>query len=287
MKYPLVSTRTVLVTGCSSGIGLATARLLRNHGWVVLPTARKREDLDRLQAEGFKPVELDVGDGASVRRAAKEALDHFGGRVGALVNNAGYGQPGAVEDLSREVMRHQFEVNVFGLQELTNLLIPTFREQGYGRIVNISSVVGRVAIPFMGIYAASKWAVEALSDALRVELRGTGIAVALVEPGPIATAFHDNAVERAKSQIDKVGQSRFADRYRRQIAGERTESSLSAPFEKPPEAVARKILHALESPRPHTRYPVTFPAYGGAFLRRFAPDWLLDEIMARRLKSPT
>ncbi len=286
MKYPVVDSRTVLVTGCSSGIGLATAHLLRNHGWVVLPTARKDEDIQKLQADDFKPIPLDVADSASVQQAAKETLSHFGDRVGALVNNAGFGQPGAMEDLTRDAMRDQFEVNVFGLQELTNLLIPTFREQGYGRIINISSVVGRVSIPFMGIYAASKWALEAMSDAMRVELRGTGVAVSLVEPGPIRTAFHDNAVERAKNQIDKT-HSRFAERYRKQIAGEPLERSLSAPFTMSPEAVARKILHALESPRPHTRYPVTFPAYAGAFLRRFAPDWLLDEIMARRLRSET
>ena len=175
MKAPVVHVKNVLVTGCSSGIGLATARVLRGRGWNVIPTARKREDLDALRADGFTPVELDVADAESVKRAAARALEIFGGRIGGVVNNAGFGQAGAVEDLSREVLRYQFEVNFFGAHDLTNRFIPIFRKQGWGRIVNISSVLGRVVIPFYGSYCATKFAMEALSDALRVELCDSGV----------------------------------------------------------------------------------------------------------------
>ncbi|MFH0954333.1 MAG: SDR family NAD(P)-dependent oxidoreductase [Verrucomicrobiota bacterium] len=284
MKYPAVTSRNVLVTGCSSGIGLATARLLRDRGWLVLPTARKPEDLERLRTEDFEPIRLDIADSHSVQEAAAEALRICGGRLGALVNNAGLGQPGAMEDLTRDAMRYQFDVNVFGLQELTNKFIPLFRKQGFGRIVNISSCLGRVSIPFMGIYAASKFAVEAMSDALRVELFGSGIAVSIVEPGPIETAFRQNSLERARTQMDRVD-SHFADRYQRRIEGTDPERKLSRLFTQPPEAVARRILHALQSPRPKIRYAVTFPAHLLNFLRRFAPDALVDWMVSWRLSE--
>lgn len=282
MRYPVVASKTVLVTGCSSGIGLAAARLLRERGWLVVPTARKPGDLERLRAEDFNPVRLDVADPASVRGAADEALRVFGGQIGGLVNNAGFGQPGAMEDLTREAMRYQFEVNVFGLQELTNRLLPAMRRQGWGRIVNVSSVLGRSSLPFMGIYAASKYAVEAMSDALRVELRGTGVSVSIVEPGPIATDFRKNSGDLARSQLPFV-QSRFAERYRQRAEGTDPERKLSHAFTKPPEAVAAKILHALESPRPRIRYPVTLVAYAVPWLARLLPASVMDTIMARRL----
>jgi NAD(P)-dependent dehydrogenase (short-subunit alcohol dehydrogenase family) len=280
MRYPPVSSKTVLITGCSSGIGAATAALLRNHGWTVIPTARKDEDLDRLRSDGFSPVRLDTSADESVRRAAEQALDLSGGHLGALVNNAGFGQPGAVEDLTRDTLRYQFETNLVGMQDLTNRLIPAFRNQGCGRIVNISSVVGRVSLPFFGAYSATKFAMEALSDAMRVELRGTGIAVSLVEPGPIDTRFGPNAADKAEADIDIDG-SRFGNAYRDALTRYRDDRP-AAVFMKPPEAVAKKIRHALESSRPRTRYKVTIPAYLGAFLSRFAPDWAIDRMMATR-----
>ena len=283
MKYPVVVSRSVLVTGCSSGIGLATARLLREHGWAVLPTARKPEDMDRLRSEGFNPVQLDVTDSAAIQQTANDVLRLLGGNLGALVNNSGYGQPGAMEDMTRDAMREQFEVNVFGLQELTNQLIPAFRRQGYGRIVNVSSVLGRISIPFMGIYSASKFAVEAMSDAMRVELWNSGVAVSLVEPGPIETAFRKTSKDRAVGQQEHFGRSYFEKYYREQAKEEETRKKLTHVFMVPPEAVARKILHALESPRPRRRYPVTPVAYMIEFLRRFVPDGLIDWIMSRRL----
>jgi NAD(P)-dependent dehydrogenase (short-subunit alcohol dehydrogenase family) len=283
MKYPEVVSKSVLVTGCSSGIGLATARLLRDRGWAVLPTARKPEDMDRLRSEGFNPVQLDVTDSAAIHQTANDVLRLFGGRLGALVNNAGYGQPGAMEDMTRDAMREQFEVNVFGLQELTNQLVPAFRRQGYGRIVNVSSVLGRISIPFMGIYSASKYAVEAMSDAMRVELWNSGIAVSLVEPGPIETAFRKTSKDRALGQQEHFGRSHFEKYYREQVSKAETKEKLTHVFMLPPEAVARKILHALESPRPRRRYPVTAVAYVIEFLRHFVPDGLIDRVMSRRL----
>ena len=279
MHSPQVSVKNVLVTGCSSGIGAATARLLKEKGWQVIPTVRKAEDLERLKAGGFDPVAMDLADSASVTRGVAQVLEAFQGRIGALVNNAGFGQPGAMEDLTRDAMRYQFEVNVFGLQELTNKLVPVFRKQGYGRVVNVSSVLGRIIIPFMGAYSASKYAVEAMSQALRVELRGSGVMVSVIEPGPIETAFRKTTRDRGREQLAKV-QSVFARRYEEQLTTREIKKKFTHHFMLPPEAVARKILHALESDCPRRRYQVTLPAYVGACLSRFAPDALLEFLVS-------
>jgi NAD(P)-dependent dehydrogenase (short-subunit alcohol dehydrogenase family) len=288
MKVPPVKEKRVVVTGCSTGIGWACARMLKDRGWQVAATARKDEDLDRLRELELTAVRLDIADPESTESAAREILEVFGGRVGGLVNNAGFGQPGAVEDLSREAMRYQLEVNVIGMQAFTNRFIPLFRGQGWGRIVNISSVVGRISLPFFGIYSASKFAMEALSDVLRVELRDAGVAVCLVEPGPIASAFRANAVDRAGSD-PRLTRSRFSALYRRELLRREKTDQDYKPFMKPPEAVGVKVVHALESNRPRTRYKVTLPAYLGAVLSRLAPDGLLDRLLwmrlARRLDS--
>lgn len=283
MKHPKVPTSSVLITGCSSGIGLATAHYLQERGWKVIPAARKESDLAELRQAGFEPVSLDLGDSASVRRGADAALELGGGSLGGLVNNAGFAQAGAVEDLTRDSLRRQFEVNVFGLQELTNCLIPHFRAQGAGRIVNISSVFGLITSPLVGSYCASKYALESLSDALRIELRSSGIAVSLVEPGPIITRFRQNAAAVAEETLDPSA-SRFGNYYAHQIE-RRKKSRKKKPdlFHKPPEAVAEKVHHALESSRPRRRYLVTIPAYLGAWMSRFVPSALLDSLMARRL----
>ena len=271
----------VLITGCSSGIGLAAARHLRAHGWAVLPTARKPADLERLRGEGFVPIALDMADSASIAAAAAEVLQRTGGGLGALVNNAGYGQPGAMEDLSRAAMRQQFEVNVLGLQELTNHFIPLFRRQGFGRIVNVSSVLGRLPLPLMGIYVASKHALEGLSDTLRIELRGSGVAVVVVQPGPITTEFRTAAAAMGWQHLTGA-QSPFADVYR-QAAEQGRKPKARDRFAAPPEAVAVKILRALESAHPRARYPVTAVAWAGVWLRRLAPDALVDRLLSGRL----
>ena len=176
-RYPEVKDKVAVVTGASTGIGRATARMLKQKGWRVFPTARSRTDLDLLRGEGFQPVELDLSDPDSVEYAAKEVLELSQGLLGAVVNNAGYGQPGALEDLSRSAVKKQFETNVFGTLDFTNRFIPLLRGQGNGRIVLVSSVVGRVVMPFMGAYCASKFAVEAMGDALRMELGPAGVSV--------------------------------------------------------------------------------------------------------------
>lgn len=284
MHVPPIGTKTVLVTGCSSGIGLAAAELLRSNGWTVFPTARKAADLDSLRQAGFDAVELDVGSSDSIAAAVETVLAKTGGQLGALVNNAGFGMPGAIEDLTRDAMRYQFEVNLFGLQELTNRLIPVFRRQGYGRIVNISSVVGRICLPFMGIYSASKFALEAVSDALRVELSQDRIHVALVEPGPIHTRFSTNCAGQGEERLD-TNTSRFGDAYKQYFERRRNGRMGEDRFRLPPEAVARKIAHALESPRPKIRYCVTIPAYLGSWAARLVPAGLIDHAMKMKVKK--
>lgn len=282
MQLPPVQPRSVLVTGCSSGIGASTALLLRKAGWTVFPTARKPEDLDQLRAHGFDPFALDLADAGSVDTAVHQLLARTGGTLGALVNNAGFCQAGALEDIAREALRLQFETNVFGAHQLTRSLLPVFRRQGGGRIVNISSVMGRIAVPMVGSYCASKYALEALSDALRIELRGTGIWVALVEPGAIVSRFRQNAAEALDRSVDRA-RSGFGDVYAHEIERRRRQVKRPDLFTRPPEAVARRVLHALESPRPRRRYRVTLSAPLAELAARFLPQAWTDPLLARRM----
>jgi NAD(P)-dependent dehydrogenase (short-subunit alcohol dehydrogenase family) len=282
-RYPPVNEKVVVVTGASTGIGRATARMLKSRGWRVFPTARNRTDLDLLRGEGFQPVELDLTDPDSVEYAAKEVLELSQGVLGAVVNNAGYGQPGALEDLSRSALRKQFEANVFGTLDFTNRFIPVFRAQKSGRIVLVSSVVGRVVIPLMGAYCASKFALEAIGDELRMELGPAGISVSLVEPGPIKTNFRKRTVGEAARGLE-MRNSVFAKQYAKELTEpERTYSRPTDIFRKPPEAVAAKIVHALESPHPRVRYPVTGAAWFGEFTARFLPARLKDRMLSSKV----
>lgn len=286
VKYPPVHPKTVLVTGCSSGIGLATAKLLKEKGWQVAPTARKAADLDMLRAEGFEPIALDVTDSASVADAANEVLRRFGGQLGAIINNAGFGLTSAIEDAPRSMFRDVFEVNVFGLQELTNRFIPLFRKQGYGRIVHVSSVLGELSLPFAGIYSASKFAVEAISDALRRELFDSGVAVSVIQPGPIETKFSENLAHRTE-RYPANPDSPFLSFYKTAIETRKTgrAARTAEKFMLPPEAVAEKIFQCLESPKPKIRVRVTAVAHFGAFVRRFVSASLLDRIMISKLRA--
>ena len=284
MNLPPVQPRSVLVTGCSSGIGASTALLLREAGWTVFPTARKPEDLDQLRARGFYPLAMDLADADSVDSAVRELLARTGGILGALVNNAGFCQAGALEDVTRQALRLQFEANVFGTHQLTRSLLPVFRRQGCGRIVNISSVMGRIAVPMVGSYCASKYALEALSDALRIELRGTGIWVALVEPGAIVSRFRQNAAEALDRSVDRA-RSGFGDVYAHEIERRRRQVKRPDLFTRPPEAVARRVLHALESPRPRRRYRVTLSAPLAELAVRFLPQAWTDPLLARRMPA--
>src|ERR1051325_9054443 len=194
--------RSVLITGCSSGIGRCLAAGLKARGYRVFATARKTDDVAALAADGFESVALDLASSESIHRAVDDVLARTDNRLYGLINNAGYGQPGAVEDLTRDALRAQFETNVFGTHELTARVLPVFRAQNGGRIVQISSLLGYVALAYRGAYSASKFALEALSDTLRLELRGSGIYVSLIEPGPIATRFRDNAREAYRRRVD-------------------------------------------------------------------------------------
>jgi NAD(P)-dependent dehydrogenase (short-subunit alcohol dehydrogenase family) len=270
--------RSVLITGCSSGIGLASAREMKSRGWRIFATARKPDDIARLQGEGFESLYLDYAEPDSVEAAAARVLAATGGKLDALFNNGAYGQPGAVEDLRREVLRAQFEAAFFGWHDLTARIIPAMRKQGQGRIVFCSSVLGLISAPYRGAYCAAKFAVEALADALRMELAATSIKIVLIEPGPIASRFFDHALEAYRRHIN-LEASPHSEIYRGRIA--RLEQGGDQTFKLEPEAVALKLAHALESRNPKRRYYVTVPTYAAALLRRLLPARALDAIAAR------
>jgi len=270
---------TVLITGCSSGIGLSVAENLKSRGWRVFASARKPQDVARLSAQGFEALRLDVCDPASMERALAILLTLTGGRLDALVNNAGIAVPGAVEDLSRDSLQRQFDTNVFGLTDLTRRILPVMRRQGRGRIVMISSILGRVAVPWRGAYTASKFALEGLSDTLRLELRGSGIQVALVNPGPVKSRFRDNSLKNFDALVDAAA-SVHAGKYA-QLRSETGARKDDQAFTADPGAVAAKVAHALESRRPKTRYYVTLPAYLLATARCVLPASWLDAVLAR------
>lgn len=267
---------SILITGCSSGIGYACATRLKARGWRVFATARRPEDLQRLEGEGLEAFYLDYADAKSVEACAAQVAKRGGGKLDALFNNGAYGQPGAVEDVRRDVLEAQFAANVFGWHQLTRACLPLLRANGSGRIVNCSSVLGLVAMKWRGAYNASKFAVEALSDTLRLELCGSNIHVVLIEPGPIATRFTEHALEAFDRNIDQTA-SHYRDAYARQRA--RLGKGGSNRFRLPPEAVFEKLLHALESPRPKLRYYVTTPTYLMAWARRLLPQRLLDRLL--------
>jgi NAD(P)-dependent dehydrogenase (short-subunit alcohol dehydrogenase family) len=271
--------RTILITGCSSGIGYTAALGLQKRGWQVFASARKSADVDSLKALGLTALQLDLDDSKSIQQAVKNLLEQTNGKLYALFNNGAYGQPGAVEDLSRDVLKAQFETNLFGWHELTNLIIPVMRQQGEGRIIQNSSVLGLVAMPYRGAYNASKFALEGLTDTLRMELYGSGIHVSLIEPGPIESAFRANARLKWQENI-KIGDSYHKESYLAMEA--RLEKKGPAvPFTLPPEAVLKRVIHALESRRPKARYYVTTPTYLLGTLRRLLSsrglDWVLNK----------
>jgi NAD(P)-dependent dehydrogenase (short-subunit alcohol dehydrogenase family) len=279
MPKPSQTNNSILITGCSSGIGLCVAQGLAQRGYRVFATARKRKDVDMLKAQGLESLQLDLDDSRSIQAAADEVLDRTGGKLYGLFNNGAYGQPGAVEDLRRDVLRAQFETNLFGWLELANRVLPVMRQQGYGRIIQNSSVLGLVAMPFRGAYNATKFALEGLTDTLRLELSGSGIHVSLIEPGPILSRFRENGLAMYQRNID-VEHSVHRERYRGMEARLAKEGA-AVPFTLQPEAVLKKVIHALESPRPKIRYYVTFPTYLFGTLRRLLPGRLLDRFVLR------
>ena len=272
-----MTNKSILITGCSSGIGRCVATGLKNRGYRVFASARKTADVQELAAAGFESLQLDLADSASITAAVDEILSRTNGTLDALFNNGAYGQPGAVEDLTREVLRAQFETNLFGWHELTNRVLPVMRRQGHGRIIQNSSVLGFVALRFRGAYNASKFALEGLTDTLRLELTGTDIHVSLIEPGPISSRFRDNALLAYKENINPDA-SVHRDKYLR-MEERLTKQGAAVAFTLPPEAVLKKVIHALESRRPRARYYVTFPTYLFGFLKRVLSDRLLDRAL--------
>ena len=269
--------RAILITGCSTGIGYCVARGLQARGYRVFATARRAESVEALQAEGLESLLLDLDDSSSIKRAVDEILNRAGGKLFAVFNNGAFGLPAAVEDLSRDAIRAQFETNFFGWLELTNLLLPVMRKQGYGRIIQNSSVLGFVAMPYRGAYNASKYAIEGLSDTLRLELHDTDIHVVLVEPGPILSNFRANALKALQKYID-IEHSVHRERY--QAVLERlTKEGPAVPFTLPPEAVLEKVIRALEVRTPKARYYVTFPTGLFAWLKRLLPTRILDRLL--------
>lgn len=253
--------KNIVVTGSSSGIGLAAAHDLLRRGYCVFAACRKAQDVERMNQLGFTGIEMDLNDQHSVSRAAAEILELSNNRLFALFNNGGYGMYGQLESISREQLEQQFATNLFGTHQLTTLLLPALRANGEARIVNTSSVLGLISAPGRGGYAASKHALEAWSDALRMELYGSGIRVSLIEPGPIKTRFTDNV---SQAQQDRPVKN----------------ASIAAWFTLPPEAILPKLRHALESKHPRLRYPVTLVAHLMSVLRRLLPGWMLDRILS-------
>jgi len=275
------SDKSVLITGCSSGIGLCVAKGLHARGYQVFATARQKEDVAKLKELGLNSLQLDLDDSISIQNAVKQVLHETGGSLYALFNNGAYGQAGAVEDLTRDTLRAQFESNLFGWLELTNTILPVMRKQGYGRIIQNSSVLGLVAMPFRGAYNASKYALEGLTDTLRQEVEHTSknIYISLIEPGPIESQFRANALKAFRSHIDREN-SVHKDLYQKLIDRLEKEGP-AAPFTEPPEAVLRRVIHALESPKPKARYYVTVPTYLFAFLRIILSARWLDNVLKR------
>lgn len=271
--------RTVLITGCSSGIGLDAARGLRARGWRVLATCRQEADCDRLRGEGFDSFRLDYTDEASIGAAVDTTLSLTGGRLDALFNNGAFACPGAVEDLPRDALRSIFETNLFGYHDLTRRLIPTFRAQGHGRIVNCSSVLGLVGVKWRGAYVATKFAMEGLSDVLRIEMKGTGVEVILIEPGPITSNIRQNAIPHFERWIDWKNSAR-REEYQ-SLLHRLYEKRGPDRFELPASAVTAKLVHALESPRPRARYYVTTPTWISGTLRRILPTRALDWVVSK------
>jgi len=271
--------KSILITGCSSGIGYCVAKGLRSRGYRVFASARKTADVQRLATEGFESLLLDLDQPDSISSALENLLEQTEGRLYALFNNGAYGQPGAVEDLERRVLKAQFETNLFGWHDLTRRLIPVMRSQGEGRIIQNSSVLGFVALRYRGAYNASKYALEGLTDTLRLELRGSGIHISLIEPGPIESRFRANGYLKWKAHID-AAHSVHREAY--QAMEERlTKEGPVAPFTLPPEAVLKRVIHALESPRPKARYYVTFPTYLFGTLKRLLTTRALDRVLRR------
>ena len=275
----LNTTKSILITGCSSGIGYQVAKDLSARGYQVIATARKLEDVERLKQQGLFSLQLDLEDSESISNAFKNTLEHTDGKLFGLFNNGAYGQAGALEDLSRAALSKQFETNVIGTMELTNLAIPVMRQNKQGRIIFNSSVLGFIALKFRGAYTASKYAIEGFADTLRLELNGTNIYTSLIEPGPIETNFRANSYAMYQRHIDRDA-SVFRDEY---LASEKRllKKGAAVPFTLPASSITPKVIHALENRAPKARYYVTKPTYALGYLKRILGQRTLDKILLK------
>ena len=279
----MLKNKNILITGCSSGIGLCVATELQNKGYRVFATARQKKDVDKLNAAGLESIQLDLSDSDSIQAAFKEITKRTNGKLYGLFNNGAYAQAGAVEDLTRDAIRAQFETNLFGWLELTNLVIPIMRHQGYGRIIHNSSILGMIPLKFRGAYVATKYALEGLASTQRIELADTNIKISLIEPGPIVSHIRENSLIAFEKYIN-YRDSAFSKQYEHVLERLKTEGPVMKGT-LPPEAVLKRVIHALESPRPNIRYYVTTPTYLVGFLRRLLPYRLMDLLLIKTSKG--
>ena len=274
------SERSILITGAASGIGRDAAQTFARRGWRVFAACRKPEDAELFSEGELDGIHLDYEDRGSIAAAVDHVLNATGGRLDALFNNGAYAIPGPIEDLSRDAMSAIFNANFLGWHDLTVQVLPAMRAQGHGRIVNCSSVLGLVSTPYRGAYSATKFALEAWADALRMEMAGTGIQVSLIEPGPIDTNFRKNAVRQFEKWVDWEKSPR-ADEYQDELLDRLYKGSGGSRFMLPASAVTKKLIHAVEHPKAKARYFVTVPTYGANIIRRILPTTLLDKVLTR------
>ncbi|WP_439143989.1 SDR family NAD(P)-dependent oxidoreductase [Planktotalea sp.] len=272
--------KSILITGCSSGIGYDAAHGMRAAGWRVFASCRKQEDCARLESEGFESPLIDYSDTNTITSGLASVLDATGGTLDAVFNNGAYAQPGAVEDLPRDGLREIFECNLFGVHDLTRAVLPVMRAQGHGRIVNCSSVLGLVTMKWRGAYSATKFAMEGLSDTLRLEMRDTDIEIILIEPGPVTSDIRVNSIPHFERWIDWKNSARRAQ-YESALIDRLYASTGPDPFELPASAVTKKLLHACTAARPKPRYYVTKATYIMGALRRVCSTRMLDWIVSK------
>ncbi|WP_136439873.1 SDR family NAD(P)-dependent oxidoreductase [Pacificoceanicola onchidii] len=274
-----MSQKTILITGCSSGIGLDAARTMKARGWRVFASCRQEADCDRLKGEGFDSPQIDYADSESIAAGLSDVMAQTGGTLDVLFNNGAFATPGALEDLPTDGLRRNFEANVFGWHELTRAVIPVMRAQGHGRIINHSSVLGLVSQPWRGAYNASKYAIEGLTDTLRLEMADTPIHIVTLNTGPVTSKIRVNSIPHFERWINWKASPR-ADQYEAKLLKRLYESRGPDPFELPPSAVSKKLIHACEATRPKPRYYITTPTYISGIARRVLStrglDWLLS-----------
>jgi len=268
--------KTILITGCSTGIGRQTAIYLKQQGFQVFPTARKTKDVAMLQELGFDAFLLDVTKKETIESTLKALLNITNGTLDIVFNNAGFGQPGALEDVSTKVLKEQFETNVFGLHEVTLQILPIMKKQGYGKIIQHSSVLGIVSLKLRGAYNASKYAIEGLTDTLRLELKDTNIQITVLNTGPITSDFRKNAIIKTKENI-AIESSRFQKIYSENLSAQKSE----VPFNLPAIAVAKKVEKIVLSKTIKPRYYITKATYILGFAKRILSSSMLDKILLR------